>query len=320
MAHSNCDHDHDSAQQEVAGHGHGHSHFDVRQQSRTKLTLVLGLTTLFMVVEAAAGFYSHSLALIADAGHMLGDVAALALALFAVWLASKPAGPSRTFGFHRTEILAALANSVLLVVISLAILVEAIQRFTQPPEVMSGPMLIVAVLGLLVNLLSMKLLGGHDQNSLNAKAAYLEVFSDMLASCAVIVAGLIIMFTGWYLVDPALSAILSIFIVQRTWGLLKESVDILMESAPKELDLNALSAAFLKVDGVMEVHDLHVWTITSGLLALSCHIILKENADGERVLEQVNEFIKQDYKISHSTIQIESANSLHKCVDICKVL
>jgi cobalt-zinc-cadmium efflux system protein len=314
-----CDHEHDQKESNGHGHGHGHSHFDVRQQSRTKLSLVLGLTTLFMIVEAAAGFYSHSLALIADAGHMLGDVAALALALFAVWLASKPAGPSRTYGFHRTEILAALANSVLLVVISLAIFVEAIHRFTQPPEVMSGPMLIVAVLGLLVNLLSMKLLAGKN-DSLNARAAYLEVFSDMLASCAVIVAGLIIMFTGWYLVDPALSAILSIFIVTRTWGLLKESVDILMESAPKELDLTALSASFLQVDGVMEVHDLHVWTITSGLLALSCHITLKENADNERVLEKVNDLIKQDYKISHSTIQIESANSLHKCKDICAVL
>jgi cobalt-zinc-cadmium efflux system protein len=272
-----------------------------------------------MLVEAVAGWYSGSLALIADAGHMLGDVAALALALFAVWLSSKPAGRSRTYGFHRSEILAALANSVLLVVISIAIFCEAIHRFSLPPEIQSTPMLVVAVLGLIVNLISMKLLGAHSHGSLNAKAAYLEVFSDMLASCAVIVAGLVIMFTGWYLADPILSAILSIFIVSRTWGLLKESVEILMESAPREFDLEALTKAFLAVDGVVQVHDLHVWTITSGLLAMSCHLTVEPKANSQAVLNQVNALMAKEFKIRHTTIQIELADSERKCNDICAV-
>jgi cobalt-zinc-cadmium efflux system protein len=321
VAHSNCEHEHN--QQESPGqtqpNKHGHDHFEVRQQSRSKLTIVLVLTTGFMLVEAVAGWYTGSLALIADAGHMLGDVAALALALFAVWLSSKPAGRSRTYGFHRSEILAALANSVLLVVISIAIFCEAIHRFSLPPEIQSTPMLVVAVLGLIVNLISMKLLGAHSHGSLNAKAAYLEVFSDMLASCAVIVAGLVIMFTGWYLADPILSAILSIFIVSRTWGLLKESVEILMESAPREFDLEALTKAFLTADGVVQVHDLHVWTITSGILAMSCHLTIEPKADSQAVLKQVNALLEKDFKISHTTIQIELADSERKCNDICAV-
>ncbi|MFA7335246.1 MAG: cation diffusion facilitator family transporter [Candidatus Obscuribacterales bacterium] len=323
MPHSNCEHEHNlqesPAQSAPDNHKHSHDHFEVRQQSRSKLTIVLALTTGFMFVEAAAGWYTGSLALIADAGHMLGDVAALALALFAVWLSSKPAGRSRTYGFHRSEILAALANSVLLVVISIAIFCEAIHRLSQPPEIHSVPMLVVAVLGLIVNLISMKLLGAHSHGSLNAKAAYLEVFADMLASCAVIVAGLVIMFTGWYLADPILSAILSIFIVSRTWGLLKESVEILMESAPREFDLEALTKAFLAVGGVVQVHDLHVWTITSGLLAMSCHLTIEPQADSQTVLNQVNALMEKDFKISHTTIQIELADSDRKCNDICAV-
>ncbi len=324
-AHSNCDHEHDhppastGTPQSESKSDHGHSHFDVRLQSRKKLAAVLALTSTFMIVEAVAGFYTGSLALIADAGHMLGDVAALALALFAVWLSSKPAGPSRTYGFHRSEILAALANSVLLVVISVAILFEAIHRFSEPPVVHSNGMLIVAVLGLLVNLFSMKLLGGHG-DSLNARAAYLEVFSDMLASCAVIVAGLIIFFTGWYLADPILSAILSVFIVARTWGLLKESVDILMESAPRSINIDALTQSLLAVEGVSEVHDLHVWTITSGMLAMSCHLTVAAVSNSESVLNQVNTVIRRDFKITHTTIQLESADAERKCNDVCAVL
>lgn len=328
MPHSNCEHEHNPPEGQLqtlqlnsksASAEHNHSHSEIRKKSRGKLTIVLALTTTFMVVEAVAGWYTGSLALIADAGHMLGDVAAIALALFAVWLSAKPAGKSRTYGFHRSEILAALANSVLLVVISLAIFCEAIHRFSQPPEIHSAPMLVVAVLGLIINLVSMKLLGAHTHSSLNARAAYLEVYSDMLASCAVIVAGLVIMFTGWYLADPILSAILSIFIVTRTWGLLKESVNILMESAPSEFDIEALNKAFLSVENVEQVHDLHVWTITSGLIAMSCHLTIEPKADSQAVLHQVNAVLERDFKITHTTIQIESADSERKCSDICAV-
>jgi cobalt-zinc-cadmium efflux system protein len=300
------------------GHNHGHNHFDVRKQSRSKLGSVLGITAGFMVVEALAGYYTGSLALMADAGHMLGDVAALGLALFAVWLSSRPAGPSRTYGYHRSEILAALANSVLMVVISLAVFFEALHRFASPPEIHSIPMLVVAVLGIAVNLFSMRLLSDGG-NSLNNRAAYLEVFSDMLAAVAVLIAGIIMLTTGFYLADPILSAVLAIFILVRTWNLLKESVDILMESAPPNFDLQALTNKLIDLEGVGQVHDLHVWTITSGLISMSCHITMSEGADSEIVLDQVREIAEHDFAINHTTIQIESANSSRKCNDTCTV-
>ncbi|MBX9719778.1 MAG: cation diffusion facilitator family transporter, partial [Candidatus Obscuribacterales bacterium] len=208
------DHDHECDSHETAhkhehkSHGH-HHHADARKISKSRLLTVLALSGTFMFVEAIAGFMTGSLALIADAGHMLGDVAALALAYFAVWLSSRPAGPSRTYGYHRSEILAALANSVLLVLISVFVLFEAIQRFTHPTHVQSSPMLIVAVIGLCINLISMRLLSESAGNSLNSRAAYLEVVSDMLASVGVIIAAVIMMTTGWYLVDPLISSGLS---------------------------------------------------------------------------------------------------------------
>ncbi|MBY0358049.1 MAG: cation diffusion facilitator family transporter [Candidatus Obscuribacterales bacterium] len=311
--HSNCNHQTDAG-------GHSHSHFEVREKNRGRLILVLCLTGTFMLVEAAAGIYTGSLALIADAGHMLGDVAALALALFAFWLSAQPAGPSRTFGYHRSEILAALANSVLMVMVSLVVLFEACQRMAQPPEVQSGPMLIVAFVGLLLNLVSMRLLSSSAEQSLNAKAAYLEVFSDMLASVGVVVAGLIMMFTGWYLADPLLSAVLSVFIVLRTWGLLKESVDILMESAPAHVDLSELNDALLKIEGVSAIHDLHVWTITSGVISMSGHVNIGEGADSDLILDQVKEVLEHRFNITHTTIQIETEKSRRRCNDICLVL
>lgn len=300
--------------------GHGHHHFDVREQSRGRLLLVLIITGAFMVVEAVAGFYTGSLALIADAGHMLGDVAALALALFAFWLSSQPAGPSRTFGYHRSEILAALANSVLLVFVSLFVLLEAGQRILQPTVVQSGPMLVVALVGLALNFVSLKLLSGNTENSLNMKAAYLEVFSDMLASLAVVVAGLIMMFTGWYLADPILSAILSVFIVLRTWGLLKESVDILMESAPPHVNLADLNSALLQIEGVTAIHDLHVWTITSGVVSMSGHVNVGPDVDADSILDQVKEVLEHRFNITHTTIQIETEKSKRRCNDMCVVL
>lgn len=311
---NNSGHGHEHAR----GHGHSHGHFDAKEQNRGRMMIVLVLTGAFMFIEAAAGFYTGSLALIADAGHMLGDVAAIALALFAFWLSSRPAGPSRTFGYHRSEILAALANSVLLVIISVLVLFEACQRFFQPPAVESGPMLIVALAGLILNFISLKLLSSGAGTSLNAKAVYLEVFSDMLASIGVIAAGLIMMFTGWYLVDPILSAVLSISIIFRTWGLLKESVDILMESAPSHVDLSELNASMLKVPGVVAIHDLHVWTITSGVVSMSGHVTVGSGADADAILDQVKEILEHEFNITHTTIQIET--SRRRCNEMCVVL
>jgi cobalt-zinc-cadmium efflux system protein len=301
------------------GHGH-HHHADARKISRNRLLTVIMLSGTFMIVEAIAGFMTGSLALIADAGHMLGDVAALALAFFAIWLSSRPAGPSRTYGYHRSEILAALANSVLLVLISIFVLVESLQRFGNPPHVQSTQMLIVAVVGLCINLVSMRLLSDQQDGSLNAKAAYLEVMSDMLASLGVIFAAVIMMTTGFYVVDPIISSILSLFILWRTWGLLKESIDILMESAPGHVDLEDLSQSILGVESVVAVHDMHVWTITSGMVSMSGHVIVRKGADSELVLENLKHILEHHFGITHTTIQLESESASKRCNDVCAIL
>lgn len=313
-AENHDDHDHDH---KGGSHSHGHSHGDAKKLSKKRLFTVLALTGSFMIIEAIGGFMTGSLSLVADAGHMLGDVAALALAVFAMWLSSKPANASRTFGYHRSEILAALANSVMLVVISIFVFGEAISRFSNPPTVQSMPMLIVAIGGLVVNLISMQLLTDSAEKSLNAKAAYLEVFSDMISSAGVIVASIVMMNTGWYIADPLLSALLAIFILWRTWGLLKESIDILMENAPDHVNLQELTAAISAVSGVVAVHDLHVWTITSGMVSMSGHVAIQENADPEAILDQLKELLEHKYEINHTTIQLERENKARKCNDVC---
>jgi cobalt-zinc-cadmium efflux system protein len=317
--HSEHDHEHDR-KSGPGPHSHAHSHGDARMLSKQRLFTVLAITGSFMIIEAVGGWLTGSLSLVADAGHMLGDVAALALAVFAMWLSSKPANSSRTFGYHRSEILAALANSVMLVLISIFVFGEAISRFSNPPEVQSVPMLIVATAGLVVNLISMRLLTDGAEKSLNAKAAYLEVFSDMIASAGVIVASIIMITTKWYLADPLLSALLSIFILWRTWGLLKESIDILMENAPGHVNLSELTAAMAAVPGVVAVHDLHVWTITSGMIAMSGHVAIQENADPEPILDQLKDLLEHEYEINHTTIQLERENKSRKRNDTCTVL
>jgi cobalt-zinc-cadmium efflux system protein len=297
-----------------------HHHADARKASRKKLLAVIAMSGSFLIVEAAAGFWTGSLALIADAGHMLGDVAALALAFFAIWLAGRPAGPSRTYGYHRSEILAALANSVLLVVISLFILFEAMQRFAQPPQVMSSQMLVVAVIGLCINLISIHLLSDSHAESLNTRAAYLEVVSDMLASVGVILTATVMMTTGWYIADPVISMILALFIIWRTWGLLKESIDILMESAPENVDLQDLSGAILEVDGVLAVHDMHVWTITSGIISMSAHVTIGSKEDPESLLDRLEHLLDHHFGITHTTIQLETESASKRCNDICEML
>lgn len=301
-------------------HSHGHHHADARKMSRKRLLLVLCLSGTFMIVEAVAGYLTGSLALIADAGHMLGDVAALALAVFAVWLSSRPAGPKRTYGYHRSEILAALANSVLLVLISIFVLYESINRLSSPPEVHSSQMLAVAILGLIINLISMRLLSTGSADSLNTRAAYLEVVSDMLASVGVIAAAIIMIYTGCYLADPIISMILAVFILSRTWGLLKESVDILMESAPGHVDLDELSRSMLEVEGVLAVHDLHVWTITSGMISMSGHVTIAAGTDQELTLDRLKNVLEHDFSITHSTIQLENETARRRCNDICAIL
>ena len=289
-------------------HSHSHSHGSVREQSRSRLVAALIMLSVFMVVEAVTGFTCHSLALLADAGHMLGDVAGLSLALLAIWFSSKPATPGKTYGYYRSEILAGFLNSLALVGISLFIMYEAYQRLFHSPEIQATPTLIVAVLGLTVNVISLKLLSPSAGQSINAKAAYLEIFSDSLASVGVIFSSLLIMFYRVYFVDALVSGIIALAILPRTWSLLNECMHILMEGTPGHIHLDALRAAMLGTNGVVEVHDVHVWTITSGLDAMSAHVTVGTVIPSTDVLTELTRVAKDDFGIHHTTIQVELAH------------
>lgn len=287
-------------------HSHSHGDFsELRKKSKSAMVMVLSLSLSYMVIEVVAGIYTGSLSLIADAGHMLGDVAALVLALIAVWFASKTPSVQKTYGYYRTEILAALLNGIVLIGLSLYILYEAYQRLTHPPEILSGPMLAVAIGGLVINLISIKLLSGNSENSLNAKAAYLEVLGDLLGSVAVIFASLIIMFTGWTQADPIVSALIGLMILPRTWMLIRDCVHILMEGTPAHVDLEKLRDRLGSVSGVKNVHDLHVWTITSGRDAISAHVLIDETRQPDDVLRETTAIALSEFNLPHSTLQVE---------------
>jgi cobalt-zinc-cadmium efflux system protein len=286
-----------------AGHNHGSG--TAAGQHKGRLLGALGLTTTFMVVEAAGGLLTGSLALLADAAHMLTDAGGLALALIAIRFAERPATPQKTYGYVRLEILAALINAVVLLLLTIFILYEAFDRFMNPPPVLAGPMLAVAAVGLGVNLVSMKLLAAGSSESLNIKGAYFEVMSDMLGSLGVIIAALIVMFTGWRLADPIIGAGIGLFIVPRTWGLLKQTVHILMEGTPPKIDMALLERSLKEIPGVIAVHDLHVWTITSGLDSMSCHLVIADMARARETLLAADQAMKSGFSLTHTTIQVE---------------
>ncbi len=292
---------------EAGGHDHeGHSHGQkFRQESSSRMRVVLAFTGAYMLIQVVAGLYTGSLALLADAGHLLTDIGSLILALVAFWFSGRPSTPGKTYGYYRSEILAGLLNGVLLIGISIFILYEAWRRFSNPPEVMSGPMLAVAVVGLVVNLISVKLLHQDADHSINVKAAYLEVVSDLLATVGVIIAALIMLFTKWYLADAIVSAAIGLMILPRTWGLLSECTHILMEGAPGHIDLEKLRFAMLTVPGVVDVHDIHVWSITSGLDAMSGHVAIAQDSEPDEVLSRLTELAQGEFGIHHTTIQVE---------------
>jgi cobalt-zinc-cadmium efflux system protein len=282
---------------------HDHS---PKVQNRQRLALVLVLTAAFMLAEFVAGLLTNSLALLADAGHMLTDVGGLALAVVAMRFAERPATPDKTYGYHRVEILAATANAVVLIVISVFILFEAYERWHNPPAVATRAMLLVAVFGLVVNLAGAALLRSGAEQSLNLKGAYFEVLSDLLSSVGVIAAAAVMWRTGWYWADPLVSAAIGLFILPRTWRLLKEAVDILLEGTPAHVDMAELRRAMESVPGVTRVHDLHAWTITSGMHALSAHAGVAAGCDGRSVLGALRECATR-FRITHVTIQLEDA-------------
>ena len=277
-------------------------------ENRGRFLAVFGLTLAIFVVEAVGGFASNSLALLADAGHMLTDVAGIGLALLAIWIGARPARPERTFGYQRLEILAAVVNALLLFGVGAIILFEAVRRLAQPPEVTSGLMIAVALVGLAGNGVSLWLLREAEGRSLNARGAFLEVLSDFAGSAAVIVAGVVIVLTGFGAADAIASIVIGVLIFPRTWRLLRDAVDVLLEATPKGLDMALVRAHILEAPGVTECHDLHVWTITSGMNVVSAHVIVAPDADPPAVLDHLCACLSGFFDIEHSTFQIETAD------------
>jgi len=276
----------------------------LRQEGRRRMALVLGITAAVMVAEAVGGWLAHSLALLADAGHMLADVAALGLALVVAYLAQRPATAERTFGLLRLEIVAALVNGAALLAISLGIALEALQRFRAPSQVHGGLLIAVAAVSLVANVAGAAILHRGHHHSLNQRGAYLHIVGDVLGSAGALAAGAIILATGWVRVDPLISVLIATLILSSAWRLVKESTDILLEAAPAHIPLADVHDQIASIPGVASVHDLHVWTVTSGVIAMSGHLVVQNPGDNQRVLEAVQQRLG-GLGIRHVTVQME---------------
>ena len=292
-------------------HAHPHTHRDggrhdhTREASQRTLLIVLALTFGYMLAEAVGGYLANSLALLSDAGHMLTDVAALTLSLFAVRFASRPATPRKTYGFYRLEILAALANGVTLIVLSLLICVEAYHRLLRPETVQGWTLIWISTGGLAVNLISAWMLShSHDEN-LNIRGALLHVLGDLLGSVAAIAAGVMIIWRGWVWADPLFSVVISLLIIYSSWRLVADAVNVLLEGAPSHINAAAVEEAMRSSPGVRAVHDLHIWTITSGRHAVTVHVVINDASESYRILRELREMLARRFALTHSTIQIE---------------
>ena len=295
MAHSHPDHD------------HGHSHDHGRGADRRALSVVFALTASYMVVEVVGGLVTGSLALLADAGHMLSDAFSLGLALVAVWLAQRPATPNRSFGYKRAEILAALLNGATLVAISVWIFVEAYNRLWEPPEILGGWMLAVATLGLVVNVAGALILSRSGGESLNVQGALRHVIADVMGSVGAIAAALVILATGWRYADPLISALIGLLVLASSWRLLRDSTNILLEGTPPGIDANKVGESMAAAQGVREVHDLHVWTITSGFPALAAHVLVGHDEDCHARRRDLEDLLAREFGIKHTTLQVDHA-------------
>jgi len=291
-------------------HAHGNEHAprgaaSERAGAGRALRTMLVLSAAYMVAEAVGGVLTNSLALLADAGHMLSDVASLALTMFAVWIARRPASPRRTYGYYRAEILAALLNGAALIAIAILISVEAYTRFRHPPVVAGGLMMSIAIGGLVVNLIGLWVLHSGKDHSLNLHGAWLHVLADALGSVGAIVASVLIWWRGWNWADPVASVIISALVAWSSWSLVRQSVNVLMEGAPKGIDVDQVREAMAEVPGVSAVHDLHVWSITSGLEALSAHVIPIDGVSHAELLAALRTTLSKRFGIGHVTIQVE---------------
>lgn len=291
---------------------HGHNHIP---RNRKLLLATLVLAGAYMFAELIGGWLANSLALLADAGHMFSDVAALALSYFAMWMADRPSPPQRTFGYHRAEILAAMVNGALLIAVSMFIVIEAIQRLRQPELVHGHLMMSVAIGGLLVNLACLGILHRDRHSNLNMHGAWLHVLSDALGSIGAIVAGCLVAWFGWHWADPVASAIIALLIVYASWRLLAEALAVLMESAPKRIDVDKVSSAIAMTSGVRGIHDLHIWTITSGMESLSAHVVVDDEVMHADVLRSLGTMLQHQFGIHHTTIQVEPSDYGVDCHD-----
>ncbi len=303
-------HDHGHSHSHSHGHGHHHHH----SNNKRALFLAFLLISSFMVVEVIGGILTNSLALLSDAGHMLSDAVALGLSFFAIKLGERQATQSKTYGYKRFEIIAAAINGITLIGIALYIFVEAYQRMTDPPVVQSLGMLTISVIGLVVNILAaFILMKGDKDDNLNVKSAFLHVLGDMLGSVGAIVAALLIYFFDWGIADPIASVIVAILILISGWRVTKESFHILMEGAPNQIDSGRVKAALMEIANVAEVHDLHLWSITSGFPMLSCHLVITEEGSHDTILHQAQSILHDKFAIEHSTIQVETVTKGCPC-------
>ena len=287
--------------------GTGHSHGVEIGQSEKPLWIALALTSLFLTAELVGGILTNSLALISDAAHMFTDAAALAISLVAIRIGRRPADSQRTFGYYRFEILAAALNAILLFLVALYIVYEAYQRLQSPAEIESGTMLIIAAVGLMVNLISMRLLSAGKDTSLNMKGAYLEVWSDMLGSIGVIIGAIVIRYTGWGWVDSAIAVGIGLWVLPRTWVLLRESMNVLLEGVPEGIGVDEISTAICARAGIASIHDLHVWSISSGKTSLSVHVVCMDTpSTWPALVVSVRDMLASDFDIHHTTVQVES--------------
>ena len=293
------------------GVGHGHAHAAGRAEDRTRLWLVLAVTGSFIVVQLVGAWVSGSLALLADAGHMLTDAAAIALALSASYVAALPASDRRTFGYHRAEILAALVNAVVLLVVCGYLVVEGVRRLVEPPTVEAGPMLAFAAVGLGANLVSLLVLRGRRHESMNMRGAYLEVLSDLLGSAVVVAAALVLLTTGLERADPIATLLVAAMVLPRSYLLLRDAVNVLLETTPAHLDLDDVRHHLAHVPGVVDVHDLHAWTLTSGIPVLSAHVTVTDEVLAKRgvgpLLDEFSGCVAAHFEVEHATFQIEPA-------------
>lgn len=297
-------HDHSHPGHSHPGHSHGgHSHG--AGAGKRALAFVFALTAGFLVLEVVGGLLTGSLALLADAGHMASDAVSLGLALFAVWLAERPATPQRSFGYKRAEILAALANGVTLVAVSVWIFVEAFRRVQDPPEILGGWMMAVAVAGLVINVAGAIVLSRSGGDSLNVEGALRHVLADLMGSVGVIAAAGVILLTGWRYADPLISVAIGVLVLGSSWKLLRDSTNILLEATPRGINAEKVGRSMASVAGVEEVHDLHIWTITSGFPALAAHVLVGQDEDCHARRRDLETLLARDYGIEHTTLQVD---------------